>query len=196
MTAVIATLPPAAAVRRRRWPWVVVVALTAAALVVGVLGFHWYTGLRLLVEYPAGAATVPVRVDHTLYSASGLALDVTYDGSGTSTSPTSLPVTVTSIVPRVRSNTSQADVQVMTCLRRDGHDGVGALEDDVSDNCSALTPFAPGTIEIGSPTVEIIVAVTPHRRGAIHIAGFDVAYSYGPRSATQRAGTDLRFTAH
>lgn len=194
MTAVIVEHRPQRVARARRGPWVVVVLLVAVALVAGFLGSRWFTGLRLLVEYPAGSAEVPARVDHTLYTDSGLALEVAYDASGVSTSPTSLPVAVASIVPRVRSNTSQADVQVLTCVRRAGHAGVGAVE-DVADGCSTLTPFQPATIEIGSATIQIVLAVTPHRSGTVHVAGLDVAYSDGPRSTTQHAGTDIRVTA-
>lgn len=195
MTAVIVEHRPQRVARARRGPWVVVVLLVAVALVAGFLGSRWFTGLRLLVEYPAGSAEVPARVDHTLYTDSGLALEVAYDASGVSTSPTSLPVAVASIVPRVRSNTSQADVQVMTCVRRAGHAGVGAVPDDASDSCSALLPFEPATIEIGSATIQIVLAITPHRSGTVRIAGLDVAYSDGPRSTTQHAGTDIRVTA-
>jgi len=50
------------------------------------------------------------------------------------------------------------------------------------------------TITLGFTTTQVLVAVTPHKPGTVHIAGIDVTYTQGLRQTTQRGGLDLTFT--
>jgi hypothetical protein len=185
--------PSAEVSRVRVWPWAI--AAACLVVVVGVFGARWYSGLSLLMPYPVNGNSGVVSQGHTIYTDTGLYSQVTTDNKGNDTTPRSLPLTVTAITPRVDSNTSGATFQVLVCQRNGGYLGVGSQEIGLSDSCSAVTPVtSPMTINLGFMTAQVLVAVTPHQTGQVHITGFDVTYTDGIRHATQQAGTDLTIT--
>jgi hypothetical protein len=196
VTTVLIEAQPPEARRVRRWPWAIVVVAAGILLVGGVLGSRWYSGLSLLMPYSSFDVSGPVAVGHTVYADTGLYAQPTTGEDGIDTTPNSIPITISAITPHVGSNTSDATVRVLVCQRNGTNTGVGAQESDLSASCSAVTPFSsPMTIDLGFSATQVLVAVTPQRPGAVHIAGIDVTYAQGPRHAIQRAGADLTFTS-
>jgi hypothetical protein len=175
---------PTEAKRARIWPWAVVA--VALLMVVGVLGARWYSGLSLLGPF-GSSESVPAPLGHTLYADTGL--------SGASTTASSLSLHVTAITPHVDSNTSNATIHLMVCLRNRNPIAIGAQETGLSDSCSSVRPLvAPMTITLGFTTIQVLVAVTPYKPGTVHIEGIDVTYTQGLRHTTQQGGLDLTFT--
>lgn len=196
MTAVLIEAQPPEAKRVRRWPWAIVVVAAGILLAGGVLGSRWYSGLSLLMPYPAGAVSGPVTVGHTVYADTGLYAQPTTGEDGVDKTPDSIPITISAITPHVDSNTSQATLHVLVCHRNGSTTAVGTQESGLSFSCSTVIPFtSPMTIDLGFSATQVLVAVTPQRPGVVHIAGIDVTYAQGPRHTTQRAGADLTFTS-
>ena len=176
-------------------PRAVTLVVIAVLLTGSVLGARWYSGLSLLGSYPAERVSGPLALGHTVYADLALSARPTTDQDGTSTTPASIPVTITALAPRVVSNTSDATIRVLICRRNGGTLGVGTQEGGLSNSCSTVTDFAPPmTLTLGFMTAQVIVAVTPHRPGTVHIEGADVTYSQGLRHTTQHAGGDLTLT--
>jgi len=195
MTVTVFDDRPVAGKRARMWPWAVAVAVAVAVAagivaLVGVLGARWYSGLSLLQPYPAQGVSDSVPVGHTLYTDAAL-----YAQPATPTRPASILLKVTAITPLVDSNTSNATLRVLVCKRNGTSGPIGTQPAGLFNSCSSVAPFTPPmTINLGFETAQVLVAVTPHRPGTIHIAGFDVTYSHTPRHTTQRTGAELTIT--
>lgn len=167
-----------------------VAVLLIAALVIGLGALvRWRNGLHYFERGGATSITPSLAPGRTLYVGA-------IDSPSSDGRPRN--VRFTNIWPAVTDNTAKADVQVLMCTIGPGmHAGLVAAY-STRDYCSSVTAFTPGTYLLGSHTepgtVVILVAVTPHTAGHVHVAGLDLSYREGIRRGHQRAGLEADTT--
>ena len=104
----------------------------------------------------------------------------------------SASITLLDVVPRVTENSADADISLVLCHGG----GVGAvLGTDLSGYCSSTSPLPGPAAAFSSPGNQVIVLVTPHQEGVVHIEGFDVTYGDGIRTGTRHGGLDITVTS-
>jgi hypothetical protein len=167
----------------------VVVVLLAAVAGVGVWLWRWDHGLAI---FATGGNEVggPIPVDHTVYvlAVNGNPLVGALDRRG-------VTVDMTSVRPHVQVNTAAATIHVLTCAENGRIIALGAVRRP--SYCHSPVPFEPGPLHISASlhSSAILLAITAHRRGRIHIEGLDIAYRLGARSGQQNTGLRMSFRA-
>jgi hypothetical protein len=173
--------------RRRR---TYVLTLTAALAVGGgALGLRWLVSDHALYGYGSSMGG-PVTLGQTVYS--GLPTLPTGVGGGGSRR-----LDLRNVHLRVSDNTSHATVTAMICNQRAGSAGLvggGAVLGDPSPYCTSLRPFRAGSLTLGGSASGIVLAVTPHTAGVLHIEGADVDYRDGLRRGRQHVGVEMTFS--
>jgi hypothetical protein len=161
---------------------VVLAVLVAIAAVV----VRWMYSPRALGDF-GNAARIPLSVNRTIYVG-----QMAESRSGKSAS-----FDLRSVTARVDTNTAHADVQVLMCTIATGP--IGAV-DVTEPYCASAVPVHPGRVKIGSATgaVDVVLAVTPHAVGVVHVSGLDIRYRLGLRRGHQHTGLDVQVdaTAH
>ena len=102
-----------------------------------------------------------------------------------------------SVTPKIVENTADATVAVLFCTGpRAGGLVSGGIVDQAASWCNQLSAFHPHQLRLGPDgsgaiTTGIVVAVTPHRAGVVHIGGAQVSYWQGIRHGSQHVGMDV-----
>lgn len=164
---------------RRRWliRWLA----ATAVVVVGVGGFtawNWYNTASDLISYFGIGVSAPVRVGQSFYVGSDI--QPKSPGSGHRV------MDLHRVTPRIAINTAKADVEVLYCRVSNPHLGMGTGFD--TDPCATVTPFHPGSVDLGFPATEIIFKITCTQPGTVRIEGAQVTYFDGTRRGNQHAG--------
>jgi hypothetical protein len=173
-----------APVSRRRRSYALT--LTAALAVVGAaLGLRWLVSDHTLSGYH-NSESAPVTLGQTVYA-------------GLPTLPTggSRRLDLRKVQLRIGANTADATVTAMICDQRAGAAslvGGGVVLGDASRFCTSLRPFRAGTLTVGGTASGIVLAVTPHIAGVVHLEGADVEYRDGIRRGRQHVGIEMTFT--
>ena len=178
------------ATRSRRWLVWVVGLVAVCVVAAGWLGWGWLHHPDKMGSYPAYGLTAHLRAGHHLYLDAGF-YPVAKSGHG----PHDEVMTINSITPRVVTNSSAADLQLLVCLRNGSNTVIGSQTGGLSRSCVSVEPFSgPETIDLGSMSAQIVLKVVPHQPGILHVSGFDVSYSQGLQHAHQVTGVDLKVT--
>ena len=180
-----APLKPAQRGARRRVV-VIVSALVAVVLIVAVVVFmRWRDGLHLFrsVGNEIGADQLPIG--RTLYV--GDTADPPNGGR--------LELRITAIRPVVTSNTAHATIRVIMCKApQEGGEGLGSAY-SLKSVCVSAAPFTPATYAVAdgsaADTTSVIIAITPHSSGHVHVAGVHITYERGLRRGDQRTGIEI-----
>jgi hypothetical protein len=99
-----------------------------------------------------------------------------------------------SVKPLVAENTANADIQVLLC-RPIGDFAGDAATADMSSFCSSMESFRPVAGSFyPKGTWLLVVEITPHQPGVVHLAQFNVTFREGLRTGKQRVGTDFTLT--
>jgi hypothetical protein len=177
-----------APVSRRRRSYALT--LTAALAVGGTaLGLRWLVSDHALSGYD-NSESVPVTLGQTVYA--GLPTLPTGVGGGGSRR-----LDLRKVQLRIRANTADATVTAMICNQRAGAAslvGGGVVLGDPSRFCTSLRPFRAGSVTVGGTASGIVLAVTPHKAGVVHLEGADVEYRDGIRRGRQHVGIEMTFT--
>ncbi|MDX6256130.1 MAG: hypothetical protein QOJ11_2464 [Frankiales bacterium] len=173
---------------RRRRSYLLTLA-TALAVGAGALGLRWLVSDHALYGY-GSSESGPVTLGQTVYA--GLPAMPTGVGAGESRR-----LDLRSVHLRIGANTSHATVTAMICSQRVGSAslvGGGEALGDPNQFCTSLQPFRAGSLTVGATASGIVVAVTPHTAGVVHIEGADVEYRDGIRRGRQHVGLEMTFT--
>ena len=180
--AVITAPRPGPAARRRRW---VLLATGVVVLVVATAGFlRWRDADTALTGY-GSAEGAPVAVGAATYA--GLMVYPATKG------PDTVRLDLESVVPRIVTNTAGATVRVLLCTGAGTGAGGGIVSSPGAD-CTAVTDFRPGPVNLGSQTT-LVLQVTPHQPGTVDVAGADVSYHHGLRNGHQHVGIKITLNA-
>lgn len=167
------------------------IAAGAAVLIAAVGAGYWVTHPKAVVPYGPGG-TASVLVGHTLSRDSGLSA-ARDPGAET---PERVTLTIDRIVPVVTENSARADVTVELCRRRPATDFVGSPVDvSLFAACTSTDPVGGATATLWFDQARVVVLVTPHQPGHVHIEGYDITYRDGVRHGTQRGGDELVVSA-
>jgi hypothetical protein len=177
-----------APVSRRRRSYALT--LTAALAVAGAaLGVRWLVSDHALYGYGSSESGA-VTLGQTVYA--GLpTLPTGVGGEG------SRRLDLRNVQLRISANTSHAIVTAMICDRPVGGAGLvggGAVLGNPSRFCASLRPFRAGSLTVGGTASGIVLAVTPHTAGVVHIEGADVEYRDGIRRGRQHVGVEMTFS--
>jgi hypothetical protein len=147
-----------------------------------VLGGYWVFSPDTVGGY-GDTQQVPVTPGATLYVGRMVQL----------TSRDAASIDLTSVKPRVRNNSADADIQVLRCTIGTGL--VGAMQ-TTQGSCSTLSTFHPGTVTLGDKhgQVDLLLAVTPHKPGSVSVLGVDVRYRDGIRIGSAHSGLEVDVT--
>ena len=165
------------------------VALAIAAVVVLVGGgwsfVHWRDGLRL---YPS--AGDEVSADQAAVGRTFYAPEVWSPAGG----PRSLELTAAT--PAVRINTAHAEVRTLSCTVKAGLTTFFGADWSLRQWCATVRPFAPGRYRLSGTSVTggavvLVVAITPHAPGHVHVAGVRLQYEQGMRRGDQLVGIEV-----
>ncbi len=170
--------------RRRRAPWVVLLAAVLAS-VLAIGGVRWLRSDSPLVGAGGRLATT-MSVGSTSYV--GVLIE--------SSSATRLDVR--SVAPDIVTDSASATVTVWQCTGpRSALLSGGAIASaaQTAADCTALVPFRPGTRPIGfSASSPLLLAVTPRHAGAVELGGAYVGFRHGLRSGRQLVGSAVVLT--
>ena len=105
-------------------------------------------------------------------------------------------VRVSSATPRVTEDGTQADVRVLVCQGKRGAEPVGTVMATATQVCARVSDPHDAVIgRVSRGGRYLVLEVTPHRAGTLHVAGIDVEYSSGLRRGGQDSGTAVTVTA-
>ena len=167
--------------RRRR------VTVVALALIVVAVGWRWATDLSVLSDY-GNAESGPASIAKPVY------VDTAMGPAGHS-GATTAALTIDSVSPRIVENTSSSQVVLLVCQRNGSNTAVGFQDGQLSDSCSRLAALrTPADLTLGFTTAQVIIQVTAHQPGILHIAGYDVTYHQGLRHGSQHVGVETTIT--
>jgi hypothetical protein len=62
-------------------------------------------------------------------------------------------------------------------------------------SCTSIDPVDGATATLWFDQATVVVLVTPHQPGHVHIEGYDITYRDGVRHGTQRGGDELVVSA-
>ena len=97
-------------------------------------------------------------------------------------------VDVVTAVPRVVSNTADADLRLLLCHRRAGPIGTASgPADEVCDEVAA--PAGAALRPAAADFSGLVLEVTPRRAGDVHVAGVQIEYRSGLRRGSGVSGT-------
>lgn len=94
-------------------------------------------------------------------------------------------------VRKPRENAAHADISFWLCSGLSANGGFGSAE-HAKGSCPNFTRFRAGPERLGPGYVNVLIAITPHRPGSVHIEGVDIRYRQGIRWGRQHTGFDMR----
>ena len=173
--------------RRRARRRVVAIVSTLAAVVVAVgvvAAVRWRNGLHLFSPVGNEVGAYSLAVGRTLYV-----------GNAFLPGRDRLDIRIYSIRPVVTANTAHARIRVLMCTLPPGLDAALGADYSLRHFCAAVKPFTAATYVLGkgitAGTVSVIVAVTSHSSGHVHVAGVRVVYEQGIRRGDQHTGIEI-----
>ncbi len=105
-------------------------------------------------------------------------------------------VRIESITPRVAVNTAGASVGFAICTAVPTG-MIGAVNQPIDRYCTAVTPAAGHTLDLGSASPEmLVVTMGPSQAGRVRVVGADVTYQHGAQDGTDHLRFNAVATAH
>ena len=186
MNVLIRTRDSASAVRRglrddlRR----ILVAVVGVSVVVALAVVAWVW--RHPTTLPDAAPVVSLTSDRLQVNESiyiGMTFDGAYRDSG---------LTLHGAQPNTVSNTAKASVTFGVCTidTASGQVSISSVNGSIEDDCSDWTVLGEEPVALGAGQ-QLLMEVTPTKRGAVEIAGADVRYTDGWQTGDQDTGEYL-----
>jgi len=165
---------------RQRWRWTaaaIAAVLLAGSLTGSLVYRHWLHSVRDFDAYAIGGMRGGWPVGQVRYTS--LEIDQMRG---------SRPLRLDAVRPRILTNTAGARINLIVCVRKPGY----MDEQDLRHSCRDVHPFHPGErLTPGFSTAQILIGIRAAHPGTVHVAGADVGYHDGKRSATQYTGMDI-----
>ena len=172
------------------YPRKLIAAVVGVVAVASVILAAWYVVSAHALDDSSGALErMTVPVGQTVY----FGPPVAPIGGPEAT----VQIDLRSVTPKIVENTADATVAVLFCTGpRAGGLVAGGTVDEAASSCNQLSAFHPHQLRLGPDgsgtiTTGIVVAVTPHRPGVVHIRGAQVSYWQGIRHGSQHVGMDV-----
>lgn len=101
-------------------------------------------------------------------------------------------------VPRVRTNTADAEVRVHFCVAPVIGMPIGSMRMAAEQQCGELPPLEGQRLARPTPEnrlAHLVLEIVPRQAGEVAVEGLDVSYSSGLRRGTQASGITVKVRA-